>query len=254
MGSAWSQRVDLIHDTYTTNINGGFGIEYVGDNANNVRDVYVHDWTERVPCTLESSRGWYEGKDHSRLFFPGFLANSSLNFPTALPPNPPPPLLPPSSMFAPSLLFSVRLGWLELPLPPRISENLLDLPFPPPLVLVATVVVCIAKAGIENLFFFLTVSSLRFGEAETLHLTFGGGLSSGLVGDSNTFSVGSPLAGENSPDVEIEVDRYPLAPAVAKPPISLFTPTLEGSRSLVRLAVNPGSDGLPSLKSPRIWR
>jgi hypothetical protein len=111
-----------------------------------------------------------------------------------------------------------------------------------------------AKAGIENLFFFLTVSSLRFGEAERLHLTFGGGLNSGLVGDSSAFSLSSALSGENSPYVEIDVDRYPLAPVVIRPPIPLFAPTLEDSRLLVCPAVKPGLDGLPSLKSSRIWR
>jgi hypothetical protein len=148
----------------------------------------------------------------------------------------------------------MRFGWLELPLPPRMSENLLDLLLPLAFVRVVTVVVCIANAGIENLFFFLTVSSRRFGEAETLHLTFGGGLSSGLVGESNTSSVGSALSGENSPDVEIEVDRSPLAPATVKAPMPSFTPTLEASGSLILPVTKPDPDGLPSLKSSRIWR
>ena len=204
---------------------------------------------------LEKFVGGYGGKEIFHLFFPGFLANSSLNFPMALPLNPLPPLLPSSSsIFVPNLLFSLRLGWLELPLPPRISENLLDLLFPPAFVLVVTMVVCIAKAGIENLFFLLMVSSLRFGEAETLHLTFEGGLRSGLVDNSNKFSAGSVLSGENSPDVEIEVDRYPLAPAVIKPPIPLCTLILEGSGLLVWTGVIPDLDGLPSLKSSKIWR
>lgn len=203
--------------------------------------------------TLEKFMEGYEGKKISHLFLPGFLASSSLNFPTALPLNPPPPLLPsPSSIFVPNLPLSARLGWLELPLPPRMSENLLDL-FPPAFVLVVTIVVCIAKAGIENLFFLLIVSSLRFGE-ETFHLTFGGGLNSGLVGSSNIFSGGSVLSGENSPDVEIEVDRYPLAIAVVKLLIPLFTLILEGSGLLVWPGVKPESGGLPSLKSSRIWR
>lgn len=247
--------MNSIHDVDTTNAGRWVSNYAVGDDVNNTGKMYTHSSTGMSYAYPKSSWECYEGKENAHLFFPGFLASSSLNFSTALPLNlPPSPFPSSSSMFALNLLLSVRLGWLELPLPPRISENLLDLPFPPVFVLVVTVVVCNAKAGIENLFFLLTVSSRRFGEAETFHLTLGGGLNSGLVGDSSTFSVSSALSGENSPDVEIEVDRYPLAPAVVKPPIPLFTFRLEGSRLPVWPAEKPDPDGLPWLKSSRIWR
>ena len=156
--------------------------------------------------TLGEFVPWYEGEDVH--FLPELLASSSLNLLTAAPfLNPLPlPLPSSSSMFVPNL-FSMRFGWLALPLAPRMSENLLDLPVPLTFVLAVTVVVCIAKAGIENLFFFRTVSSFRFGESTMLHLTLCGGPNSGLVGDSNTSSVGPALSGEGSPDVEYEVER-----------------------------------------------
>ena len=163
------------------------------------------------------------------------LASSSLNLPTAAPllnPLPPLPSGDSSSIFVSNLLFAVRFGWLELPLPPRISENLLDLPVPLVFVFAVTVVVCMAKAGIENLFFLRTVSSFRLGEAGTLHLTLGGGLKSGLVGDSNISSVGSALEGKNSPDVDLEVERFPLASAAVNMPMLLLIPALGGSRML----------------------
>ena len=135
-----------------------------------------------------------------------------------------------------------------------MSENLLDLPIPLAFVLVVTVVVCIAKAGTENLFFFRTVSSRRLGETGKLHLTFGGGPNPWMVGDSSTASVGSALSGENSQDVEIGVERYPLAPAEVNAPILLFTSAPEASRLLLWLVVNPDPDGLPSLKFSKICR
>ena len=121
-------------------------------------------------------------------------------------------------------------------------------PIPLTFVLAVTVGVCIAKAGIENLFLLRTVSSFRFGKADALHLTLGGGLNSGLVGDSKTSS------GGNSPDVDIEVERYPLVPAEVSAPIPLLIPTLETSRLLLWPVVNPDPGGLPSWKSPRICR
>ena len=129
-----------------------------------------------------------------------------------------------------------------------MSKNLLDLPVSLAFVLAVTVVACIAKTGIENLFFFRIVSSLRFGEADMLHLTLGGELNSGMLGDSSASPVGSTLSGKNSPVVEIEVERYPLAPAEVNAPMPLFTPTLETSRLLLLSVVNPDPDGLPSLK------
>jgi hypothetical protein len=141
-------------------------------------------------------------------------------------------------------------------LPEFLARSSLNLPIdlPDPFVALAvTVVVCIARAGIENRFFFRSVSSFRFGEAEMLHLTFGGGQNSAMVGES-TASSGSALSGENSPDVEIEVERYPLAPAEVNAPMLLFTPALEASRSLLWPVVNPDLDGLSSLNFSRICR
>jgi len=135
-----------------------------------------------------------------------------------------------------------------------MSENLLDSPTPLAFVLAVTVVVCIAKAGTENLFFFRIVSSLRFGETGKLHLTLGGGLNSWMVDDLSTSSVGSALSGENSQDVETEVERYPLAPAEIDAPMLLFTSALGTSRLLLWPVVNPDPDGLPSLKFSRICR
>lgn len=231
------------------------------DVNNSVSNVYMYGMMQEGKTN--NARGVYrytyarEHFKHTRVhFLLEFLASSSFNLPTAAPfLNPLPPPLPPdsSSIFVPNL-FSVRFGWLKLPLTPRMSENLLDLPVPLTFVFAVTVVVCIAKAGIENLFFFRTVSSFRFDEADTLHLTFGGGLNSGLVGDSNASKAGSALTGEGSPVVETEVERYPLAPAAVNAPMLLLIPALEGSRLDFWPVVNPEPGGLPSLKSSRIWR